>query len=173
MCDSQFIGSPGTLTWGGKLVDLSRCNNYWDSTKHAQTNHGLPAISRSQRFAILLTPGQRSRKWPNSASDCSATSNDFRDLNVQLFVTYIVLFGTAVKARSSNFYFFIADPSLARRTFPQLNQWFLWTYLGRTTLWTAFFLAVTLSRELCETVFKYCYSLLPSLWVRTRGVTAY
>ena len=29
---------------------------------------------------------------------------------MQLFVTYIVLFVTAVKARSSDFYFFIADP---------------------------------------------------------------
>ena len=57
-----------------------------------------------------LTQGQRSRKLPISASDCRATSNDFRDLNMQLFVTYIVLFVTAVKARSSDFYFFIADP---------------------------------------------------------------
>ena len=47
---------------------------------------------------------------PISASDCRATSNDFRDLNMQLFVTYIVLFVTAVKARFSDFYFFIADP---------------------------------------------------------------
>ena len=38
-------------------------------------------------------------------------SNDFRDLNMQLFVTYIiVLFVTAVKARFSDFYFFIAYP---------------------------------------------------------------
>ena len=30
---------------------------------------------------------------------------------MQLFVTYIVLFVTAVKARFSDFYFFIADPT--------------------------------------------------------------
>ena len=57
-------------------------------------------------------PYQRSRKLPISASDCRATSNDFRDLNMQLFVTYIVLFVTAVKARFSDFYFFHCGPYL-------------------------------------------------------------
>ena len=58
-----------------------------------------------------LTQGQRSRKLPISDSDCRATSNDFKDLNMQLIVTCIVLFVTAVKARFSDFYFFIADPN--------------------------------------------------------------
>ena len=82
MLESRVIASPETLIWGGNLANLS------------------------------LTQGQRSRKLLISASDCRAMSNDFRDLNMQLFVTYIVLFVTAVKARFSEFYFFHCGPYL-------------------------------------------------------------
>ena len=61
-----------------------------------------------------LTPRSKVTKIADSASDCRATSNDFRDLNMQLFVTYIVLFVTAVKARFSDFLFFHCGPYLCR-----------------------------------------------------------